>query len=248
MELVGLDIGGTGMKAAPVDVEKGRLASDRVRVPTPRPATPQAVADVVARLVAEFPTQGVVGATFPAVIQAGRALTAANVDPSWIGEDVAGRFSAACGGRPFVVLNDADAAGMAEMRFGAGAGRPGVVLVITLGTGIGSALFVDGTLVPNTELGHLEMRGTDAEHWAAESAQERESLSWKKWGKRVGEYLRCLEKLFSPGLFVIGGGVSKRSEHFFPYLETKTEVVPARLLNEAGIIGAALAAASVAAG
>ena len=245
MELVGIDIGGTGIKGAPVDVEKGGLTADRVRIPTPQPATPEAVAQVVADLVGRFDTEGTVGATFPAVIQGGKALTAANVDRTWIGKDVAGTFTAACGGRPFVVLNDADAAGMAEVRFGAGAGRTGVLLMITLGTGIGSALFVDGTLVPNTELGHLHMHGGDAEQYAAESVQEREELSWKKWGKRVGEYLRYLEALFSPDLFIIGGGVSKKSEHYFSYFETKAEVVPAQLLNEAGIVGAALAAAAV---
>ncbi len=245
MELVGIDIGGTGIKGAPVDIEKGGLTADRVRIPTPQPATPEAVAQVVADLVGRFETEGTVGATFPAVIQGGQALTAANVDHSWIGKDVAGTFTAACGGRPFVVLNDADAAGMAEVRFGAGAGRTGVVLMITLGTGIGSALFVDGTLVPNTELGHLHMHGGDAEDYAAESVQEREELSWKKWGKRVGEYLRYLEALFSPDLFIIGGGVSKKSDHYFSYFDTRTEVVPAQLLNEAGIVGAALAAAAV---
>ncbi len=242
MELIGIDIGGTGIKGAPVDVVGGALTADRKRLPTPQPATPEAVADVVAAVVATFPTTGTVGATFPAVIQGGVARTAANVDKSWIGEDVASRLSAAAG-RPFVVLNDADAAGLAEVRFGAGVGRDGVVMMITLGTGIGSALFVDGTLVPNTELGHLQYRGKDAEARAAESVRERKGLSWKDWGKRVGGYLRYLEVLFSPDLFIIGGGVSKKSEKYFPYFETEADVVPAQLLNEAGIVGAAVAAA-----
>lgn len=242
MELLGIDIGGTGIKGAPVDVERGELTADRQRLLTPQPATPEAVAAVVAEVVAKFPTTGSVGATFPAVIQGGVARSAANVDTSWIGEDVASRLSAAAG-RPFVVLNDADAAGLAEMRFGAGADRGGVVIVLTLGTGIGSALFVDGVLVSNTELGHLEFHGKDAERYAAESVRERKNLSWKDWGKRVGEYLRHVDALFSPDLFIIGGGVSKKSDRYFQYFETKAEVVPAQLLNEAGIVGAAVAAA-----
>jgi len=242
MDLVGIDIGGTGIKGAPVDVGRGKLTRDRVRIPTPQPATPSAVAAVVAEVVAKFDTDGVVGATFPAVIQGGKARTAANVDQAWIGEDVAARLGEASG-RSFVVLNDADAAGLAEVRFGAGAGRAGVVMVITLGTGIGSALFIDGTLVPNTELGHLRFHKGDAERYAADSARERKELSWKAWGKRVGEYLTYVEKLFSPDLFIIGGGVSKKSDRYFEYFDTRAEVVPAQLLNEAGIVGAAIAAA-----
>jgi len=242
MELVGIDIGGTGIKGAPVDVGRGALTADRVRIPTPQPATPSAVTSVVAEVVAKFQTDGVVGATFPAVIQGGRARTAANVDHAWIGEDVAARLGAASN-RPFVVLNDADAAGLAEVRFGAGAGRDGVVMMITLGTGIGSALFIDGILVPNTELGHLKFHKADAEQYAADSVRERKEMSWKKWGKRVGAYLDYVETLFSPDLFIIGGGVSKKSERYFQYFETRAEVVPAQLLNEAGIVGAALAAA-----
>ncbi len=242
MDLVGIDIGGTGIKGAPVDIGRGTLTADRVRIPTPQPATPAAVARVVAQVVASFQTEGVVGATFPAVIQDGKARTAANVDHAWIGEDVAARLGGVSG-RPFLVLNDADAAGVAEMRFGAGAGRSGVVLMITLGTGIGSALFIDGTLVPNTELGHLQFHKDDAEQYAADSVREAKDLSWKKWGKRVGAYLAHVEKLFSPDLIIIGGGVSKKSERYFDYFETRAEVVPAQLLNEAGIVGAAVAAA-----
>jgi polyphosphate glucokinase len=241
VELLGIDIGGTGIKGAPVDVEAGVLTAERVRLLTPQPAEPKAVAEVVADVVGHFPGTGPIGATFPAVIRAGKAETAANVDASWIGEDVAARLGDAAG-RPFVVLNDADAAGLAEIRFGAGKGRPGVVVMVTLGTGIGTAVFVDGKLVPNTELGHLELGGREAEKWAAESVRERKGLSWQKWGKRVDEYLRHLEMLLSPDLFVVGGGVSKKSTKFFPYLATRAEIVPAQLLNEAGIVGAAVAA------
>ena len=242
MDLIGIDIGGTGIKGAPVDVGRGELTAERLRVLTPQPAVPDAVAKAVAEVVGHFPGNGPVGATFPAVIRRGRAETAANVDKSWIGEDVAVRLGDAAA-RRFVVLNDADAAGLAEMRFGAGKGRDGVVVMVTLGTGIGTAVFVDGTLVPNTELGHLELDGREAEKHAAESVRERKELSWEKWGKRVDEYLRHLDMLLSPDLFIVGGGVSKKSAKFFPYLHTKAEVVPAQLLNEAGIVGAAVAAA-----
>jgi polyphosphate glucokinase len=242
MDLVGIDIGGTGIKGAPVDVGRGELTAERLRVLTPQPAVPDAVAKAVAEVVGHFPANGPVGATFPAVIRRGRAETAANVDKSWIGEDVAVRLGDAAG-RRFVVLNDADAAGLAEMRFGAGKGRGGVVLMVTLGTGIGTAVFVDETLVPNTELGHLELDGREAERHASESARERKQLSWEKWGHRVDEYLRHLEMLLSPDLFIIGGGISKKSAKFFPYLHTRAEVVAAQLLNEAGIVGAAVAAA-----
>jgi len=242
VDLVGIDIGGTGIKGAPVDVAQGVLTADRLRLLTPQPAVPEAVAKVVAEVVGHFPADGPVGATFPAVIRRGRAESAANVDKSWIGEDVAARLGDATG-RRVVVLNDADAAGLAEMRFGAGSGRGGVVVMVTLGTGIGTAVFVDGTLVPNTELGHLELGGREAEKRAAESVRERKALSWSKWGTRVDEYLRHLEMLLSPDLFIVGGGVSKKSAKFFPYLHTKAEVVPAQLLNEAGIVGAAVAAA-----
>jgi len=242
MDVVGIDIGGTGIKGAPVDVARGVLTADRLRLLTPKPAVPEAVAKVVAEVVGHFPGTGPVGATFPAVIRGGHARTAANVDQSWIGEDVAARLGDAAG-RSFVVLNDADAAGLAEMRFGAGQGRGGVVVMVTLGTGIGTAVFVDEKLVPNTELGHVEIRGREAEKRASELVRERKKLSWPKWGKRVDEYLRHLEMLLSPDLFIVGGGISKKAGKFFPYLHTKAEIVPAQLLNEAGIVGAAVAAA-----
>ena len=240
-QVLGIDIGGTGIKGAPVDVDRGTLAADRYRLLTPQPAVPAAVADVVGQVVAKFGGEGMVGATFPAVIRGGVAETAANVDKSWIGEGVAKAFERTTG-RPFVVLNDADAAGLAEMRFGAGRDKQGVVMMVTLGTGIGTALFVDGTLVPNTELGHLELRGKEAEKRASEIVRENKNLGWKKWGQRVDEYLQHLEMLFSPDLFIIGGGVSKKSAKFFEFLKTRVPVVPAQLLNEAGIVGAAVAA------
>jgi len=240
-QVLGIDIGGTGIKGAPVDVERGTLAADRYRLLTPQPAKPAAVADVVAQVAGKFGGDGTAGATFPAVIRGGVAETAANVDRSWIGEDVAKKLGEAAG-RPFVVLNDADAAGLAEMRFGAGRDRKGVVIMVTLGTGIGSALFLDGDLVPNTELGHLEIRGREAEKRASEIVRENKGLSWKKWGSRVDEYLRHVEMLFSPDLFIIGGGISKKATKFFGFLKTRAPIVPAQLLNEAGIVGAAVAA------
>jgi len=240
MTLLGIDIGGTGIKGAPVDVETGQLTAERLRIPTPQPALPNAVADVVQQIAAHFNYQGPTGVTFPAVVKKGVIYTASNVDSSWIGTNAGELFSKHVGG-PATVVNDADAAGIAEMRFGAGKDRHGVVIMITLGTGIGSAIFLDGKLLPNSEFGHLQIRGKDAEKRASEKMREVKKLSWKQWAKRLSEYLNELEKLFSPDLFIIGGGISKKSEKFFPLLETKTEVivVPAQMRNEAGIIGAA---------
>ncbi|GAB4445428.1 MAG: ROK family protein [Anaerolineae bacterium] len=241
MEILGIDIGGSGIKGAPVDVEKGELTADRYRIPTPQPSRPEAVAKVVAKIAKHFEWSGPIGCTFPAVIKKGVAYSAANVDKSWIGTN-GQEIIAQQTGCPVLLLNDADAAGLAEMRFGAGQERSGVVIMLTLGTGIGSAIFVDGVLVPNTEFGHMEVRGMDAEDRAADRIRKGEDLSWKKWGERVNEFLERMEVLFSPDLFIIGGGVSKKHEKFFPYLTTKAELVPAQSLNEAGIIGAALAA------
>ena len=240
MTLLGIDIGGPGIKGAPVDVETGQLTAERLRIPTPQPALPNAVADVVQQIAAHFNYQGPTGVTFPAVVKKGVIYTASNVDSSWIGTNAGELFSKHVGG-PATVVNDADAAGIAEMRFGAGQDRPGVVIMITLGTGIGSAIFLDGKLLPNAEFGHLQIRGKDAEKRASEKMREVKKLSWKQWAKRLSEYLNELEKLFSPDLFIIGGGISKKSEKFFPLLKTKTEVivVPAEMRNEAGIIGAA---------
>ncbi|MGI9031607.1 MAG: polyphosphate--glucose phosphotransferase [Ilumatobacteraceae bacterium] len=240
----GIDIGGSGMKAAPVDLETGELTADRFRVATPQPAGPEPMTDVVVELIRHFEWRGPVGITFPGVVRAGVIHSAANLDPAWLGVDGDGMFTAASGCDVHMV-NDADAAGLAEVRFGAAAGRQGVVLVLTFGTGIGSGLFVDGVLVPNTELGHIELDGHDAEHRAAASAREREGLSWKDWAThRVQPYLRAIVKLFSPELIVVGGGASRKADKWLPHLDIgATEIVPAALENEAGIVGAALVTA-----
>ncbi|MBK9181052.1 MAG: ROK family protein [Acidimicrobiales bacterium] len=241
MELLGIDIGGTGIKGAPVDLDRGDLARARHRILTPHPATPDAVADVVSQVVDHFDSSGPVGCTFPAPIRHGVPVMAANVDKAWIGTDARALFERRAG-RTFVVLNDADAAGVAEMTYGAGKGRRGVVVMVTLGTGIGTALFVDGTLVPNTELGHLEVRGKDAETRASDRARTTKEMSWEKWGRNLNDYLVAIERLLWPELIILGGGVSKKSEKFIHLLEVDAEIEPAALQNEAGIIGAALAA------
>jgi polyphosphate glucokinase len=240
LTLLGIDIGGTGIKGAPVDVETGQLVSERFRIDTPQPSLPNSVADVVEQIAAHFDYKGPAGVTFPAVVKHGVTYTAANVDSSWIGTDAGKLFSQHVGG-PVTVVNDADAAGVAEVRFGAGKDRMGVVILLTLGTGIGSAIFLDGKLLPNTEFGHLMIRGKEAERRASEKARADRRLSWKQWSKRLSEFLNEMEKLFSPDLFIIGGGISKKADKFFPFLRTKTEVVivPAQMRNEAGIIGAA---------
>lgn len=244
MEVLGIDIGGSGIKGAPVDITTGELMADRCRIATPQPSTPDAVAEVVADVTRHFGWHGPIGITFPAVVQHGVVYTAANVDKSWIGTDAKSLFEAStdC---PITVLNDADAAGVAEMALGAGREREGVVLLLTLGTGIGTAIFTDGHLVPNTELGHLEINGKDAELTAAARVRKDEKLSWQQWGQQVNEYLLRLEFYFSPDLFIIGGGVSKRKDKFFEYLTTRAEVIAAELQNEAGIIGAAMAASTL---
>ena len=239
--VLGIDIGGSGIKGAPVNAETGVLSAERYRVPTPQPARPDAVAEVVREIVAHFVWSGPVGVTFPGVVVDGTVRTAANVHKSWIDTDAAALFGKATG-QPVTVLNDADAAGVAEMRFGAGRGRAGTVVMLTFGTGIGSALFRDGVLVPNTEFGHLEIRGKDAEKRAADSVRELEDLSWGKWAGRVDEYLEHLTGLLAPALIILGGGVSKKADKFLPKIELDTELVPAALQNEAGIVGAALAA------
>lgn len=237
----GIDIGGSGIKGALVDVSEGTLVIPRRRIPTPQPSTPKAVAEVVADLARQAGWHGPIGATFPAVISHGVAHSAANVDPSWIGTDVDKVFTDATDG-DVVVLNDADAAGLAEVRFGAARGVRGVVLMLTFGTGIGSALFVDGILVPNTELGHLELGGKDAEKRAAASVKDKHKMTYRKWAERVDAYMRHVERLFTPDLFLVGGGVSKDADQWLPYLSLHTPVKPAQLLNNAGIVGAALAA------
>lgn len=237
----GVDIGGSGIKGAPVDLHKGTLSEDRVRIPTPQPSTPEAVAGTVKEILDEFGWKGSFGCTFPAVVQHGVTRTAANVDPSWVDCDAASVLREVTG-RKALVVNDADAAGVAEVEFGAADASSGVVLLATLGTGIGSALMVDGRLVPNTELGHLELDGFEAETRAAESARERDDLGWEEWGERLTRYFTHVENLFWPDLIVVGGGVSKKFDRWSPHVRTRTPMVPAALLNEAGIIGAALLA------
>jgi polyphosphate glucokinase len=241
--ILGIDIGGTGIKAAPVDLDTGALLSERIKLDTPHPAEPGAVASVVHELVTRFAWTGTAGITFPGVVQDGVIRTAANVEKAWIGTDARELFAAATG-LAVGVINDADAAGLAEMRFGAGAGQKGTVLMLTLGTGIGSALFTDGILVPNTEFGHIEVRGKEAEKRASEVVREEHALSWGKWAGRVDEYLEHMERLLSPKLIIIGGGISRKSDKFIPLLTgLRAAVVPATLHNDAGIVGAAMAVA-----
>lgn len=239
--VLGIDIGGSGIKGALVDIAKGQLASDRHRVETPSPATPQAVGEVVGEIVRHFDYHGSVGITFPAVVRNGITFTAANVDDAWIGFHAREHFEKTVG-REVTVLNDADAAGVAELAFGAGRGLDGTLFVLTFGTGIGSAVFVNGELIPNTELGHIELNGREVEPWASDRARRDEDLSWSAWARRVEAYLRYLERLFSPDLFIVGGGVSKKAHKFLDKIETNTRVVAAQLQNEAGIVGAAYAA------
>jgi polyphosphate glucokinase len=238
---LGIDIGGTGMKAAPVDLATGELVADRYRIDTPKPANPEAMAVVVRELVEHFEWTGPVGVGFPAVVRKGVVESAANIDESWINVDADAVFTAATG-LAVHMINDADAAGLAEIRFGAGRGRNGVVMMLTFGTGIGSGLFIDGILVPNTELGHLELDGFDAEHRAAASARDRDQLNWPEWAERVQRYLRHVERLFSPDLFIVGGGASKQSGKWLKHVHIATDIVPAQMANNAGIVGAALSA------
>ncbi len=239
----GIDFGGSGIKGAPVDLEQGDFAEDRARIETPDPSTPAAVASVLAELLSRFPSSTApVGVTVPGVVRHGVVSSAANIDKSWIGTDADAIFTDATG-REVHVVNDADAAGLAEATYGAASGRPGLVIVTTLGTGIGSAIIQDGVLVPNSELGHLEIDGHDAESRAANSAREREDLSWAEWAERLTRYYATVEALFSPDLFVVGGGVSKHAEHFLPLIRVRTPLAPATLQNRAGIVGAALYAA-----
>ncbi len=243
MEILGIDIGGTGIKGAPVDTDQGKLLADRMRMLTPNPATPEAVSDCVAEIANHFNWKDRIGCGFPGVIKKGIVYTAANVDKSWIGTDIKSQFEkkARC---KATVINDADAAGLAEMQFGAGRDNKGVVLMVTLGTGIGTALFYNGQLVPNTEFGHMEVRGKDAELRASERIRLEKDLSWKKWGKRVDDYLDHIEAILWPDLIIIGGGASKNFARFAPYLSVQAPVVPAQMLNEAGVVGGALAALS----
>ena len=244
MEFLGIDIGGSGIKAAPVDTESGRLTADRARVPTPESGRPDAIIHVIGELVHHFDWTGPIGCAFPARIKEGIVQTATNVGGAFIGLDFGAAVSDAIG-LPVSTLNDADAAGLAEMTFGAGRERRDLVLMLTIGTGIGTALFVNGTLVPNTELGHVDVGGKVGEDYASDRVRETRDLSWKKWAKRLQNYLDRIEFLLSPDLIILGGGVSRpdRAGEFMPLLKTEAELVPAQLANHAGIVGAALYAA-----
>jgi len=239
MEILGIDVGGSGIKGAPVNTQTGQLTADRIRIKTPQKAEPQPVANVVAQIAQAFDWKGRIGIGFPAPIKSGVAMMAANISVSWVGLNVEQLFAQSTG-CPCQVGNDADVAGLAEMAFGAGKGRRGTVIMITLGTGIGTAVFYHGALLPNLEFGHLEIEGMDAESRASDAARQREDLSWKKYAKRLNKYLMTMERLFWPDLFIIGGGISKKHEKFIPLLTLQTEVVPAQFQNEAGIVGAAL--------
>jgi polyphosphate glucokinase len=242
-KIQGFDVGGSSVKAGLVDVDAGKLVGELIAAPTPRPATPLGIMQVIAGLSQRLPDPGIaVGIALPSVVQQGIVRTAANVDHSWIGTDAA-ELSVGVLGRRAECLNDADAAGFAEMRWGAGRGETGVVFMLTFGTGIGSALFYDGKLVPNTELGHLEMRGMDAEKWASAHVKTALNLDWPAWIERVNEYLARMHALFWPDLFILGGAVSERFEDFAPLLRSQARIVPAHFAGQAGVIGAALAAA-----
>lgn len=240
--LLGIDIGGSGIKGALVDVGSGEKATKRHRIATPTPATPEAVEATIVELAEHFDWSGPIGCTFPGVVRDGATLTAANLHTDWLGDDAEDRFGAATG-CPVMMVNDGDAAGLAEMRFGAGVDQPGVVMMVTLGTGIGTAMFVDGVLVPNTELGHIEVDGIDGEIRAAARVKDELRLSWEQWGGEVDLYLRTLEALVWPDLYIIGGGVSKTFDSFEQYLTCRTPCVAAQQRNDAGIIGAAVVAA-----
>lgn len=240
MKILGIDIGGSALKGAPVDTQTGKLLAERFRVETPDKASPDEMAAMVARIAAHFRWKGPIGVGFPGVVQESVARTAANLDRRFVDCDLAALFSKATGCR-VSATNDADAAGFAEMTFGAGHGHQGVVLLLTLGTGVGSALFYNGVLFPNSELGHLPMRGRAAEKRVAASVRSAQGLGWKEWGTRLDDYLAVLEMLLWPELIILGGGVSAKSDKFFKYLKRRTPVVPAEFLNEAGIVGAAMA-------
>ncbi len=240
----GVDVGGSGVKGGIVDLATGELIGERHKIETPQPATPRAVAETVRTIVDHFEWTGDVGITLPCVVTGGIARTAANVDRAWIGTDAGALFSDHLGGRAVTVLNDADAAGIAEDKFGGGRDTKGVVILLTFGTGIGSAILQNGVLLPNTELGHMEIDGKEAEHRAASRIKEENDLSYKQWAKEVSRVLERIEDLFWPDLFIAGGGISRKAEKWIPLLTNRTPVQPATLRNTAGIVGAALAATS----
>ena len=244
MEMLGVDIGGSGIKGAIVDTNTGEFVSERLRIETPQPAEPEPIAQVVGQIAKSFAWLGAIGCTFPAVVQHGVTKTAANVHDDWIDADARSILQQHTG-NPVLVLNDADAAGIAEMEFGAGRNQQGLVVILTLGTGVGSAFFINGVLIPNTEFGHLIIRGKDAELRTSDRARQANGYSWEKWGKLLTEHMQHIEVLFTPDLFIIGGGISKKFESFAPFIACKTKIVPAQLRNRAGIVGAALAAAKL---
>jgi len=241
MNILGIDVGGSGIKGAPVDISTGDLLEERYRIKTPKGGKPEPVAETVAKIANYFDWKGPIGVGFPAPVKGGVAMMAANISKKWVGINVDELLSHVTG-CPCTTLNDADAAGLAEMEFGAGLGQPGTVIVLTLGTGIGTAIFNRGRLLPNAEFGHVEVDGYEAELRASDFARKREDLSWKKYAKRLDRYLETMEKLFWPNLFIVGGGISKKHKKYLPKLTIDTPVVPAQMLNEAGIVGAALAA------
>jgi polyphosphate glucokinase len=240
MQVLGIDVGGSGIKGAPVDTETGKLLAERFRIKTPKRAEPVPVTQVVAQIARSFDWKGPIGIGFPAPVKGGVTMMAANVSDKWVRTNADELFTKITG-CDCTLINDADAAGLAEMKFGAGKGQPGTVIMITLGTGIGSAVFYHGVLLPNTEFGHLEVHGHEAESRASDAARQRNDLSWSKYAKRLNMFLSAMERLFWPDLFIIGGGISKVSEKYIPLLNIETPIVPAQLLNEAGIVGAALA-------
>lgn len=240
----GIDVGGSGIKGARVDLESGEFIGDRIKIATPQPATPEAVADTIAEILRIAEWDGPVGITLPSVIKNQIALSAANIDKSWIDTDVQALFTEHIGEREYSVLNDADAAGLAEVAYGDPRAKEGVAILLTLGTGIGSAFLVGGTLFPNTELGHLIVDGKEAEEYASSAAKDRDELSFSQWAKRVSKILKEYERLFWPSLFIVGGGISRKADKWVPKLTNDTPVVPAQLRNRAGIVGAAMAAES----
>lgn len=240
MKVLGIDIGGSAIKGALVDTETGKIITERVRIKTPEGARPEPMIEIIADIARKHEWQGPIGCGYPGVVRHGTTLSAANVSKKWVGFDAAGRIAEATGS-PVCVVNDADAAGLAEMRFGAGRGRKGVVIMVTIGTGLGTAFFSDGYLLPNAEMGHIEIGGKDAESQASDAARKREKLSWKQWGKRFNRYLNTLHFLFTPDLFILGGGTSNKYDKFSQYINVPAEVVTAQMLNDAGIVGAALA-------
>jgi polyphosphate glucokinase len=243
MEILGIDVGGSGIKGSPVNLETGEMTAERYRIPTPEGAKPDAMVAIMAQIAQHFNWNGPIGVGFPAAVRNGVVMTAANIDSSWIGTNAEVLLEDATRCHTYVA-NDADVAGFAEMTFGAGRGQQGVVLVITLGTGVGTALFTNGVLLPNSELGHIEIRGKDAELRVSDAARQRKDWSFKEWAVRVNEYLDRMESLFWPDLIIVGGGISKQSEKFFPHLRTRARLEQAQLLNQAGIVGAAIYARS----